>query len=133
MNVESGPTAATRERVLERIQSTIKPRLHRVVAEEWGELFLREMDGLQHDRWEQEWIRYQAAIHGDETGEGFYAFLLTHTVCDAQGELLFRGEDVPVLARESGRVLVELGRVAMRINGLGVYGDALVKNFAAGR
>lgn len=50
--------------------------------------------------------------------------LIAFTVVNAEGELLFSVDDVPLLARRNDKVLERIANVARRLNVLGVQAEA---------
>jgi hypothetical protein len=68
-----------------------------------GYVFVREMTGHEKDVWEQSMLKQKPSgnknkgIEYETTLEDFRAKLAVVTVCDAEGNLLFKPEDAKVL------------------------------------
>lgn len=71
------------------------PAIEELEVPEWGEMggtiHVRTMSGHQRDRWE-----IAAATRAGGV-DGVMALLVAHTVCNADGELVFSHEDIDAL------------------------------------
>lgn len=85
------------------------------VPELRGAVYVKPMTGAERAAWED------AVAKAKETGEGnldVIAGLLTVTVCDAEGSLMFGPEDVDALKAKSTKVLMRLVARAQKVNAL---------------
>lgn len=96
--------------------------LHReeVAVELWGgPVWVRRMRGDEFEAFAKE---SEGLADGDNPSIlRWLALLLAHTVCDADGELLFSVADVDALMQKSPDAIGVVGEVACRVNRLGRY------------
>ncbi len=125
-------STATRESILNCRQAE---RVRLSVPTWGGDVWIRELSGEERDAWEAGWLEYRKNVNGDaEDVSNYSSYLLTHTLVDAEGKLLFGENDVPLLGQTRGRVLEAVAREAMRINGIGVASsEDILKNSDAGQ
>jgi ribosomal protein L2 len=90
-----------------------------------GHVYVREMTGAEKDTWEKSMLKEKPsgdkhrAVEYEVNIEGFRAKLAVVTVCDAEGNLIFKPEDAKVLnkvisASNLDRIIV----VAQRLNAI---------------
>jgi hypothetical protein len=93
------------------------------------------MNSRDHDQWESDWAKYRRRAHGDiGDTRHFDAFLLTRTLCDGSGALIFQEADIPELLRANGQTVSALGRLAGKANGIFQSDlEEMIKNFEPGR
>jgi len=101
-------------------------------------VFVREMSGRERDAWEAKMLEgipaeKLDAITTGNMGDGlkdFRASLAVRTVCDEQGVLIFKPEDVAELSMNMGAgKLQKIAMEATRLNGISKKAqDDLVKN-----
>lgn len=104
-----------------------------------GFVFVREMTGHEKDVWEQSMIKQKPqgnknkGIEYETSLEDFRAKLAVVTVCDAEGNLLFKPEDVKTLSRMMSATNMEkIIDVAQRINAISQKDrDEILKNSEA--
>ena len=115
------------------------PLLREAVAfKDFGTFLVRQLTGLECDRWQEGWERWRREVNGDlEDHKFFTEFLLAWVLVDEQGNPLFDPSNVEEVRRLAGlpaRVSRKLWQVARRLNGLGAEEEAaLEKNSASGR
>jgi hypothetical protein len=99
--------------------------LKKVAVKQWGgNVYLRPLSGEALERY-QESVKSKAGISG-------MALLLTETLCDSTGKLLFTQDDIAALTQKHGGVLVRLSNIALRMNAMTEKDiDELEKNSAA--
>lgn len=91
-----------------------RPALPRESVEvpEWGgPVFVREMTGVERDRFE--------ATHAKAPNDNFRARLAAATICDDAGKRLFSEADVAALGEASSVALDRIGEAALRLNKFG--------------
>ena len=95
---------------------------------EWGDsVFVRSMSGTQRDAF----IGY-CHDHKDDNDDSATAMLLSLTLCDEDGALLFSQDDIDALNDKDANVLARLAKDAMRINVLQPAGvEAAAENSSA--
>jgi hypothetical protein len=104
-----------------------------------GFVFVREMTGHEKDVWEQSMLKQKPSgdkrkpVEYETTLEDFRAKLAVVTVCDAEGTLLFKPEDVKTLSRMMSATNMEkIVDVAQRINAISQKDrDEILKNSEA--
>lgn len=104
-----------------------------------GFVFVREMTGHEKDVWEQSMLKQKPSgdkrkpVEYETTLEDFRAKLAVVTVCDAEGNLLFKPEDVKTLSRMMSATNMEkIIDVAQRINAISQKDrDEILKNSEA--
>ncbi len=106
----------TRDMIV-KFQDIPKPEV--VEVPEWGgSVGVKVMNGLQRDEFES-LVQSRCDKDGKPIDiKGVKARLLTLTLCDGEGKLLFSEADVDVLLSKSGEVLNSLFKVAQRVNKL---------------
>ena len=83
---------------------------------EWGgDIYLRPMSGSARAKFEA--IYKRADKSGDRSGVRGY--VLCHTICNADSELLFTESDIEAIEEKNGDVLDRLIEHAMKVSGLG--------------
>lgn len=90
-----------------------------------GYVFVREMTGHEKDVWEQSMLKQKPSgnknkgVEYETTLEDFRAKLAVVTVCDADGNLLFKPEDAKVLNKMmSASNMEKIVAVAQRLNAI---------------
>lgn len=104
-----------------------------------GFVYVREMTGHEKDIWEQSMLKQKPSgdkrkpVEYETTLEDFRAKLAVVTVCDAEGNLLFKPEDVKTLSRMMSATNMEkIIDVAQRINAISQKDrDEILKNSEA--
>jgi len=121
--------ALTREQILGVKDFTIES----VEVPEWGGLvYLRSLKGKGRDAFEGSRVRITDEKKVEMVHDNTRARLLSMTLCDEQGTLLFSEEDVEILGDKNAAVLDKLFEVAQRMSGLRPQDvEAKVKNSAA--
>lgn len=85
--------------------------LEKVYVPDWrGSVYVRTMSARERDRLE-------LAVTGKSL-DNIRARFAVATVCDSQGNLLFRSEDAEALGEKSARALDTLAPVIQRLNGI---------------
>lgn len=101
-----------------------KPELPRVAVDvpEWGgTVFVREMTGVERDRFE--------AAHAKAPNDNFRARIAVATLCDDSGKRLFSEADVAALGEASSAALSRVLDAALMVNKFGDKAiEAEVKN-----
>lgn len=103
-----------------------------------GHVFVREMTGKEKDIWEQSMLKQtggggRGKVEYETTLEDFRAKLAVVTVCDSEGNLLFKPTDVKLLnASMSASNMEKIVNVAQRLNAISEKDkDELLKNSEA--
>lgn len=93
----------------------------KVEIPEWkGSVIVRVMSGKARDRFESECRNRTSGGTGRRRNlEGMKALVLSLTVVDDKGQLLFSEEDIPALNEKNGNAIDRLFQVASELNGLG--------------
>jgi translation initiation factor 2 beta subunit (eIF-2beta)/eIF-5 len=113
----------------ESIQQKSNLPMVEVNVDEWGEInpetgkptptsvFVREMSARERDDWEESNVLRK----GKKTETNFRnmrARLAIATCCDADGNLIFKPEDVDFLSAKPVKVLERICKAALKINGI---------------
>lgn len=106
--------ALSREQILQALDRVMEP----VEVPEWGGVvYVRNLNGRARDKFEASRFRMRGkeveVIH-----ENTRATLLSLSLCDESGALLFTESDIAQLGEKSAAVLDRLFEVAQRISGL---------------
>lgn len=108
----------TREQILTANDAKVEV----VEVPEWGgSVCVRMMNGTERDLYER--AMYDKSKIG-QLGENARAHLLSLTICDDQGVLLFAPKDIDALGRKSSIALERCVKVAQRLNKLESVEDA---------
>ena len=108
-------------KLLSREQLLTKEKLDVTKIEfEKGEgVYVRQMTGRERDTFEQSIISFDKKGNVERKTQDFRAKLAVCTVCDAEGDLLFKPEDAEMLSMNiSAARLEEIVKVAQKINGM---------------
>lgn len=98
-----------------------------VPVPEWGgEVYVRELTGLERDRWETEQAKIGRTLDEAPTYKAdarlpqrnIRASLVALACCDETGKAIFRPEDAAELGKRSAAVLDRLFDVAARLAGI---------------
>ena len=82
-------------------------------------VYVRQMTGRERDTFEQSIISFDKKGNVERKTQDFRAKLAVCTVCDAEGDLLFKPEDAEMLSMNiSAARLEEIVKVAQKINGM---------------
>lgn len=112
----------TREQILAAQDHAIEA----VEVPEWsGKTYVRMMTGCERDAYERS--MYDKAKLGN-LGENVRAQLLSLTVCDEAGTLLFTAADVEALGKKAAAPIERLVRVARKLNRLEDDPETAAKN-----
>lgn len=108
-------------KLLSREQLLTKEKLD-VTKIEFGKgegVYVRQMTGRERDTFEQSIISFDKKGNVERKTQDFRAKLAVCTVCDAEGDLLFKPEDAEMLSMNiSAARLEEIVKVAQKINGM---------------
>lgn len=104
-----------------------------------GYVFVREMTGHEKDVWEQSMLKQKPSgnknkgVEYETTLEDFRAKLAVVTVCDAEGNLLFKPEDAKVLNKMMSATNMErIVTAAQKLNAISEQEkEELLKNSEA--
>jgi len=98
-------------------------------------VYVRQMTGRERDTFEQSIISFDKAGEVERNTEDFRAKLAVCTVCDANGDLLLKPEDVAVLSQSmSAARLEKIVEIAQKINKISAEDkEELTKNLKGGR
>lgn len=104
-----------------------------------GYVFVREMTGHEKDIWEQSMLKQKPSgnknkgVEYETTLEDFRAKLAVVTVCDAEGDLLFKPEDARVLNKMMSATNMErIVTAAQKLNAISEQEkEELLKNSEA--
>lgn len=103
--------------LLQKIQEA-RLQMSSVEVKEWkSTIHVREMSAEEKDDFETKIVTYDA--DGNRTiykDLNYRAMLVRCTVCDEDGNLLFTDDDVPMLAKQSARVLDKIITKASKLN-----------------
>lgn len=81
---------------------------------EWGgSVFVRVMTVGERDSYENDWM-----VNKNKGVENFRSKFLQRVLCDENGELLFKPEEITLLAKKSARAITRVWESAMRHNAL---------------
>lgn len=95
-----------------------------VAVPEWkGTVFLRVMDGGARDAYDIARNERSKKKRG-KADAGIRSMLLAHTLCNAEGVLLFGEEKMAELSKKNGAVLARLFDIACDMNGIGAKAEA---------
>lgn len=119
----------TREQILGARDFTIES----MEVPEWGgTVYLRSLKGKGRDAFEGSRVRITDDKKVEMIHDNTRARLLSMTLCDEQGNLIFTEEDVETLGEKNAAVLDKLFDVAQRMSGLRPADvEAKLKNSAA--
>ena len=81
-----------------------------------GRLHVKVMTGAERDSWEFECTQKRLGSGIDP--RGVMVRLLVRTLCDGEGNLLFKPADAEKLNAKSSRAITQLFAVAQRVNGI---------------
>lgn len=85
----------------------------KVNVPEWGGIvYVRMLTGAERDRWESSVIQRAA----EKRFEHMRAELVSMTVCDAEGKLIFTADQVEQLSHKAGAPLQKLFNIAQALN-----------------
>jgi hypothetical protein len=105
----------TREAILAARDVTIE----RVEVPEWGgEVYVRNLSGKSRDAFDGSRVRVRSGNQVEMIHDNTRARLLSMTLCDEQGALLFSADDIEVLGEKDSGVLDRLFDIAQRISGM---------------
>ncbi len=104
-----------------------------------GYVFVREMTGHEKDIWEQSMLKQKPSgnknklIEYETTLDDFRAKLAVVTVCDEEGNLIFKPEDVKMLNKMMSATNIEkIVTAAQRLNAISQQDrDEILKNSEA--
>ena len=98
-------------------------------------VYVRQMTGRERDTFEQSIISFDAKGNVERKTQDFRAKLAVCTVCDAEGNLLFKPEDAAELSMDmSAANLEKIVNVAQKINGMSAEDvEELTKKSKGGR
>lgn len=107
--------------VLDEILSASDLPIRKVHIPQWSrDVFVRSMSGADRDQWELAWTEFRKR---QDSGEGFYCFLVLWTLCDSAGkplcELPPKPSQVKAMQEKSGAAIQRLYTVAAGLNGIG--------------
>ena len=110
-----GKAALTRDQILGAIDMKIEP----VFVPEWGgTVYVRNLNGKGRDAFEGSRYRLKENNKVEMVHDNTRAKLLSLTLCDEHGALLFSEEDVEVLGEKNAAALDRIFDVAQRMSGL---------------
>jgi hypothetical protein len=113
--MESGKVALTREQILQARDM----KLEAVEVPEWGgTLYVRTMKARDRDAFEASRVRLSAENKPEIVSINTRARLLSMTVCDDKGVLLFLEEDIELLGEKNAGAMDQVYEVALRINAM---------------
>jgi hypothetical protein len=126
---ESKKVALTREKILAAKDLIIEC----VDVEQWGgSVYVRNLSGKGRDAFEGSRVRIRDGNKVEMIHDNTRAKLLSMTLCDESGNLLFSQEDIEALGEKDAAVLDMLFDVAQRLSGMRpVDVDTKVKNSVA--
>jgi hypothetical protein len=105
----------TREAILASRDVTIE----RVEVQEWGgEVYVRNLSGKSRDSFEGSRVRVMPGNTVEMVHDNTRARLLSMTLCDEHGALLFSQDDIEALGEKDAAVLDRLFDVAQRLSGM---------------
>lgn len=85
-----------------------------VQVPEWGgSVFVRVMTVGERDSYENDWM-----VNKSNGVDNFRTKFLQRVLCDEEGELLFKADEIQTLAKKSARVMVRVWEAAMKHNAL---------------
>lgn len=85
-----------------------------VQVPEWGgSVFVRVMTVGERDSYENDWM-----VNKSKGVENFRSKFLQRVLCDEEGELLFKANEIDLLAKKSARVTIRVWEAAMKHNAL---------------
>ena len=124
-----GKAALTKAQIL----GAVDVKIEEVFVPEWGgSVYVRNLNGRGRDAFEGSRVRIKENNKVEMIHENTRAKLLSLTVCDAAGELLFTEEDVAALGEKNASALDRLFDVAQRLSALRPADvEAKVKNSGA--
>lgn len=81
---------------------------------EWGgTVFVRVMTVGERDSYENDWM-----VNKSSGVENFRSKFLQRVLCDESGELLFKADEINLLAKKSARAITRVWDAAMKHNAL---------------
>ena len=111
----AGKGGLTRDQIL----GAIDVQIEAVFVPEWsGTVYVRNLNGKGRDAFEGSRYRLTQNNKVEMVHDNTRAKLLSLTLCDEQGHLLFSEEDVEVLGEKNAAALDRLFDVAQRMSGL---------------
>lgn len=103
----------------EQILSAIDLKIEEVFVPEWGgTVYVRNLNGRGRDAFEGSRYRLKENNKVEMVHDNTRAKLLSLTLCDEQGRLLFSEEDVEILGEKNANALDRVFDVAQRLSGL---------------
>jgi len=85
-----------------------------VQVPEWGgSVFVRVMSVGERDSYENEWM-----VNKNKGVSNFRSKFLQRVLCDEKGELLFKADEIELLAKKSARAITRAWDAAMKHNAL---------------
>lgn len=110
-----GKGSLTREQILQAADLTLEP----LFVPAWGgEVFVRTMKASARDKFEASRVRLNAERQPELVADNTRARLLSMTVCDEQGKLLFSESDIDALGEKDAASVDAVYDVALRINAM---------------
>ena len=94
----------------------------RVECPEWsGHVFIRTLESIERDAWEQCIVTLKEAdeennVPPEQRGRNAGAILISRVACDDKGKPLFSSEQTEELGRKSGSAMARCYIVAARLN-----------------
>jgi hypothetical protein len=101
-------------------------RTETVSTEEWGEVRIRTMTGLERDQFDAHLVRAKKSTGVNDPTE-VRARLVMLCAVDEKGERLFKEADIPALQGKAGKPLGEVADAIAELNGMGQE-EELAKN-----
>ena len=85
-----------------------------VQVPEWGgSVFVRVMTVGERDSYENDWM-----VNKSKGVDNFRSKFLQRVLCDEKGELLFKANEIELLAKKSARITIRVWEAAMKHNAL---------------
>lgn len=110
-----GKGSLTREQILQAKDFTHES----IFVPEWGgEVFVRTMKASARDRFEASRVRLNADRQPEIVADNTRARLLSMTVCDENGVLLFSEADIEALGEKNAAAVDLVYEVALRMNAM---------------
>ena len=85
-----------------------------IAVPEWGgSVFVRVMTVGERDSYENEWM-----VNKNKGVDNFRSKFLQRVLCDEKGELMFKADEIALLAKKSAMAITRVWEAAMKHNAL---------------
>lgn len=109
----------TQESLRDQILAVNDIKIKRVEVPEWNtHVYLKTISGASRDMLDSEYLQVDEKGRVKVDRSNLKAKFLVHTLCDSEGNLLFKPEDAGALGKKSASAINRLFEEAQELNGL---------------